>query len=158
MTIHDAAAFPKKLASMIADAIKFWIWTLIDGVFLAFQVLFIYLESLIWWIFPKQLKSLEGEVILVIKHTQCYVPKSLIQNKMELNLNVQITGAGNGIGKDVALQLANSKAKLVCWDVLKRDNEETVEVLRCLGANAYAYEVDVSERNQVDEAAERVIR
>ncbi len=56
----------------------------------------------------------------------------------------------------MAFQLAKSKAKLVCWDVLKRENEQTVNSLRRLGCEAYAYQLDVSDRHQVEAVGERV--
>jgi len=115
------------------ELLKFWIQTVIDGVVLIFHFIYIYLECLVKAVFPTRLKSLEGEIIL-------------------------ITGAGNGIGKDIAIQLTKSKAKLVCWDILKRDNEDTVSLLKSMGAEAFAYEVDVSEKSQVDATAARVKR
>lgn len=56
----------------------------------------------------------------------------------------------------MVFQLAKSKAKLVCWDILKRENEQTVNALRRLGCEAYAYQLDVSDRHQVETVAERV--
>lgn len=97
-----------------------------------------------------------NEIFYILVWTYKNFTKSLSHKSTCCTL--KITGAGNGIGKEVAVQLAKSKAILVCWDILKRDNEETVDLLKCLGAKAFAFQVDISDRAQVDFAAERVLK
>lgn len=55
------------------------------------------------------------------------------------------------------MQLANSGAKLVCWDISKRENTALVIELKSMGADATGYEVDVSEINHVQRVAAKVI-
>jgi len=81
--------------------------------------------------FPPPLKSLAGERIL-------------------------ITGSGNGIGREICLQLAQSGATLIGWDIDEAANNELLQDLTDLGAKAYVYVVDISDRTKVEAAAEKV--
>lgn len=56
----------------------------------------------------------------------------------------KITGAGHGIGKELAIQYACLGAKVVCLDVNKQSNEETAKELNDIGKNAYAYQYVIS--------------
>ncbi|XP_015175474.1 PREDICTED: short-chain dehydrogenase/reductase family 16C member 6-like isoform X2 [Polistes dominula] len=70
---------------------------------------------------------------------------------------VLITGAGHGIGKELALKYASLGATVVCWDLNKECNEETVkEIKKMGGTSAYAYTCDVSKREEVLKVAEKV--
>ena len=70
----------------------------------------------------------------------------------------QITGTGNGIGKQIALQLADTAptAKFVCWDVETNANEQTIAELKQKNVAAYGYTVDVSDREQIARTAEQI--
>jgi len=54
------------------------------------------------WILPARYKSVEGEICLV-------------------------TGAGNGIGRLLAIEFAQRKAKLILWDIDKRGKKRCVD-------------------------------
>ncbi|XP_071561649.1 epidermal retinol dehydrogenase 2-like [Temnothorax nylanderi] len=66
---------------------------------------------------------------------------------------VLITGAGHGIGKELAIQYASLGAKVVCLDVNKHTNEETANQI---GKNAYAYRCDVTKREEIFALAKKV--
>ena len=96
------------------------------------HAIFTYFEFLCRVLCPSPLKSLSGERILV-------------------------TGSGNGIGREICLQLARCGARtLICWDLDKKSNDKTVQDLKFLGVSAHAYTVDISNRTQVDDAASKV--
>lgn len=44
----------------------------------------------------------------------------------------------------------------MCWDIQKQENEATVSALRRMGVEAYAYQLDISDRKQVEAVGERV--
>ncbi|ODM93968.1 17-beta-hydroxysteroid dehydrogenase 13 [Orchesella cincta] len=115
----------------IRRGLMFWLVAAKDVVLLYFYTLFVFLESFFQSVFPPRLKSLKDEIILV-------------------------TGSASGIGRMICLELASTGAKLVCWDINKWDNDGLVKELRNLGATAYGYEVDVSDRQKVRTAAEQV--
>lgn len=79
-----------------------------------------------------------------------------ISEQSVANEIVLITGTGHGIGKELALQYAQLGAILVCWDINENLNEKTVQELRKLGAKAYGYKCDVSDREAVLELAKKV--
>ena len=57
--------------------------------------------------------------------------------------NVLITGAGSGIGRLMARNLANKGATIISWDINAEGNEETVRIIKESNGTAYAYTVDV---------------
>ena len=52
---------------------------------------------------------------------------------------VLITGAGHGIGKELALQYAALGATIVCWDINEPTNIETVKMIKSKGGKAHGY-------------------
>lgn len=54
--------------------------------------------------------------------------------------DLQITGTGHGIGKELALRYASLGATVVCWDLNQQGNEETINEIKEMGSStAYAY-------------------
>lgn len=68
-----------------------------------------------------------------------------------------ITGAGGGIGRALAIELANRGARLALSDVNDAGLAETADALRT-GAEARCYRVDVSRREAVFSHADEVVR
>ncbi|XP_003469425.1 estradiol 17-beta-dehydrogenase 11 [Cavia porcellus] len=89
------------------------------------------LESLIKLFIPKKKKSVAGEIVLV-------------------------TGAGHGIGRLTAYEFAKRKSRLVLWDINKHGIEETAAECRKLGAQAHAFVVDCSNREDIYSSAKKV--
>ncbi|KAI8438952.1 hypothetical protein MSG28_011265 [Choristoneura fumiferana] len=73
---------------------------------------------------PPVMKSLHGETIL-------------------------ITGAGNGLGRELAIQFAELGATVVCWDKDARRNDAVVKEIRSKDGECFGYTVDVTAREQV---------
>ncbi|KAF2898500.1 hypothetical protein ILUMI_07671 [Ignelater luminosus] len=70
---------------------------------------------------------------------------------------VLITGAGNGIGRELAFQYASQGATVVGWDINEKGNLETVAEIAKLGyPKAYAYVCNVAKREEVMEVAKKV--
>ncbi|MBN1856187.1 MAG: SDR family oxidoreductase [Dehalococcoidia bacterium] len=68
-----------------------------------------------------------------------------------------ITGAGRGIGRTMALTLANAGADLCINDVNLDAAEETAEEVRALGRKAIAVKADVGDPGEVDAMVTRTI-
>ena len=49
-----------------------------------------------------------------------------------------ITGAGNGIGRHLALQIAKQSAVVICVDIKEASNIETAEMIKASGGMAFA--------------------
>lgn len=88
--------------------------------------------------------------------TKCGVIKCSLDNTLVLNWNIccgnliylynlfKITGAGHGIGRELAIQYANLGAIVVCVDINEKGNEETVKMIKSNGiskVHAYKYVV-----------------
>ncbi|XP_073981368.1 short-chain dehydrogenase/reductase family 16C member 6-like isoform X2 [Rhodnius prolixus] len=92
------------------------------------------------------------------------VPKlliSLIQNLMKKPKSLKdkiclVTGAGRGLGRELCIRLANLKAVVVCVDIRKDINNETVKLIKDSGGKAYGYTCNVAKYEEVTKLAETV--
>ena len=82
---------------------------------------------------PRPLRDVSGEVVL-------------------------ITGAGHGIGREVALQLGKLGAIVICVDKNIENNQSTGAKIRSEGGYSWCYQCDVSNKEAVREMAARVRR
>ncbi|XP_013773786.1 17-beta-hydroxysteroid dehydrogenase 13-like [Limulus polyphemus] len=95
------------------------------------KAFFMILEGIFRLIFPVSEKSVKDEVVL-------------------------ITGAGHGIGRELALQFAKKQAILVLWDINENEIQNVAEEVRKLGGVAHIYKCDVSDLHQVESIAARI--
>lgn len=68
-----------------------------------------------------------------------------------------MTGAGSGIGRALAVELAGRGARLALSDVRETSLEQTAALCRQLGAEARGYRLDVADRAAVFAHAEQVV-
>jgi NAD(P)-dependent dehydrogenase (short-subunit alcohol dehydrogenase family) len=61
-----------------------------------------------------------------------------------------VTGGGLGIGRATALAFAREKAKVVVDDLLVKEGEETVRMIKEAGGEAIFIKADVSQRSEVE--------
>ncbi|MCW1402830.1 SDR family oxidoreductase [Novosphingobium sp. MW5] len=66
-----------------------------------------------------------------------------------------ITGAGSGMGRSMALRLAEDEAKIAIWDINGEGAEETARLVREAGGTAIAVTVDCSDKAAIKAAADR---
>lgn len=69
---------------------------------------------------------------------------------------ILITGAGSGIGRALALQLASEGAELVLNDISHERLTETARAVRKFGASCCCYVADISDADEVNEFADVV--
>lgn len=69
-----------------------------------------------------------------------------------------VTGAGQGIGRAIALRLARDGADIAIADIKKDSAEAVAEEVRSAGRKATSVRVDVSNRDEVHAAIDRVER
>ncbi|CAC5366521.1 17-beta-hydroxysteroid dehydrogenase 13,Estradiol 17-beta-dehydrogenase 11,Protein dhs-3 [Mytilus coruscus] len=86
------------------------------------RLFYYYIDAIISAFIPAKPKSIAGKIVLV-------------------------TGAGHGIGKEIALELARKGAKLVLWDVNKANNEETATEIRTEQMRREVGDVDILVNN-----------
>ncbi|XP_065363009.1 17-beta-hydroxysteroid dehydrogenase 13 [Calliphora vicina] len=80
-------------------------------------------------------------------------------HKEETNVSgefVFITGAGHGIGKQLALQYSSLGAKVICVDINEKNNMQTVKEIKQAGGNAFAYTCNVTSREEIFALSEKV--
>lgn len=66
-----------------------------------------------------------------------------------------VTGAGSGIGRSFALELARRGGSIVCADINLAAAEETVALIEQQGATGFALRCDVGSAEQVQQLAEQ---
>lgn len=103
------------------------------------------------------------DVVMVLLKMLYYIGEGIyrlfvpVEEKSVAGEIVLVTGAGHGIGKELALKYASLGATIVCWDLNEQGNDETVEEVKQLGGvKAYGYKCDVSKREEVIKVAQKV--
>ncbi|CAD5208276.1 unnamed protein product [Bursaphelenchus xylophilus] len=84
------------------------------------------------------------------------VPNSVLRKKSLNGKTILLTGAGGGIGRELAKQLAEQDARLVLWDLSSVGNDETAQICQKIGAKVYCQTVDVTDRKAVYRAADEL--
>lgn len=103
------------------------------------------------------------EIILLIVRIFLTILESIYrlavpeEEKPVNNEIVLITGTGHGMGRELALQYAELGATVVCVDINKESNDETVKLLKDLGkTKVYSYQCDVSSEQQVKVLVDKI--
>jgi 3-oxoacyl-[acyl-carrier protein] reductase len=73
------------------------------------------------------------------------------------NKTVVVTGAGRGIGRAIALQLASHGAEVALFDLNTADLEETGRLCAAESVQARGYRVNVADEGEVSAAMTRVV-
>lgn len=66
-----------------------------------------------------------------------------------------VTGAGSGIGRAIALRLAEDTAKIAIWDINEAGAQETAELIKAAGGQAIAINADCSDKAAIKAAADQ---
>lgn len=69
-----------------------------------------------------------------------------------------ITGSGKGIGREIAMQMAQAGAAIVITDISNKDGEDACKEIIDLGKEAVFYKMDISKYEDVEQAKEKVIK
>ena len=69
-----------------------------------------------------------------------------------------VTGAARGIGRSIALTLAEAGARVLVNDLVKEEMEKVVQTIRERGGESFSYQADVSIKDQVEGLIEEAVR
>lgn len=69
-----------------------------------------------------------------------------------------VTGAGQGIGKGIALELAKEGAKIVVSDINQKNIDKTVEEIKKLDSDAIGARADVSNSMEIEEMVKKTLK
>lgn len=67
-----------------------------------------------------------------------------------------VIGSGRGVGRQIAMQLADLGAIVVCIDINHQNNEDTVDHIKLRGGSAASYICDVTRREKIEELAAQI--
>uniref|UniRef100_A0A0N4ZSI9 Short-chain dehydrogenase/reductase family 16C member 6 n=1 Tax=Parastrongyloides trichosuri TaxID=131310 RepID=A0A0N4ZSI9_PARTI len=93
---------------------------------------------------------------ILVGCVKALLPSHVLPRKNVENEIVLITGAGSGIGRLMAKEFGKLKAKIVIWDINEKGAKETVEMLKKNNVKCWSYKVDVSKKEEIYEAANKV--
>ncbi|MHB1377002.1 MAG: SDR family NAD(P)-dependent oxidoreductase, partial [Candidatus Humimicrobiaceae bacterium] len=68
-----------------------------------------------------------------------------------------VTGAGRGLGKEIALGLAEAGADVAVIDMLLKEAQETAEEIQKLGRDSIAIEGDVTDEKSVKSTIQKTV-
>jgi len=77
------------------------------------------------------------------------------RSKSSQNAYAVVTGAGSGIGRSFAYELAKRGGAVVCVDLNLVAAQDTVDQIKATGAKAFALQCDVGNAEQVNSVAEQ---
>ncbi|CAH2050868.1 unnamed protein product, partial [Iphiclides podalirius] len=111
-----------------------------QGILLALELFILAIKMNITWtlsiyqfFFPPEPKSVKGEVIL-------------------------ITGAGHGMGREMAMRFGRLGGVILCVDINPAGNQKTVELVKEENGKAHAYQCDVTDRDAINALADKIRR
>ncbi|CAF4875424.1 unnamed protein product [Pieris macdunnoughi] len=111
--------------------INTFIYLFLEFLWTLLRSIFEIVRAMIRVVVPCESKSVEGQIVL-------------------------ISGAGHGMGREMALRFARLGATVVCVDINPEGNQETTLMIKQEKGNAYKYECDVTDRAAVMELAAKV--
>lgn len=77
----------------------------------------------------------------------------LLENKVAF-----VTGAGRGIGREIALKIASEGADIVIADIAEETMETTKKEIEALGVRAFAVKTDISDEQSVKAAVDSAVK
>ncbi|KAI4457042.1 pksb [Holotrichia oblita] len=85
-----------------------------------------------------------------------FVPASYEPVKGVAGEIVLVTGAGSGLGRQLAIRLAKKQARVVIWDINVKGLEETHKMIKDVGGIVHSYKCDLTNREEIYQVAEKV--
>lgn len=88
---------------------------------------------------------------------QVCLPRCCTRSKVDFSADIcLVTGAGQGLGRELALKFAQKGSTMVLWDINQQTVEGVAEEIAAMGNEVFTYVVDCGNRHQVYRAAKKV--
>ncbi|CAK1544411.1 unnamed protein product [Leptosia nina] len=100
----------------------------VDIIVVYINTIFAIIKSVAEFFIPRPMKSLENETALVI-------------------------GAGRGVGRSLAMQLADLGVTVICVDINEDNNRKTAEYIKSQGFSVFCYTCDITKKENIVELA-----
>ncbi|XP_028178559.1 epidermal retinol dehydrogenase 2-like [Ostrinia furnacalis] len=84
---------------------------------------------------------------------ELFKPPPLKSVKLETAL---IIGTGRGVGRELAIQMANLGAIVICVDKNQTNNQDTVDFIKSKGGSAISYLCEITRKDNVDDLAAKI--
>ena len=111
-----------------------------------------------YWLFESTI-SLFKVVLLTCWGALCSVVRQFRKWTIEPDFSGDIclvTGAGKGLGRELALKFAEYGATIVLWDLNEDNMKALAEKIREKESDVYYYVCDCSKKDEVQQTADRV--
>ncbi|XP_035737891.1 estradiol 17-beta-dehydrogenase 11-like isoform X2 [Vespa mandarinia] len=108
------------------------------------------------WIFLPVLKFIISKFIGIMRSImKLFIPLKYQMKDISGEIAL-VTGAAGGLGRAIAIGLANHGVIVVIWDINQNGIEETMELIKAAGGTCYGYVCDVRIRDDIYKTAEIV--
>lgn len=117
------------------------------------------IATLLWVLIKRvALHPISVKTTLVCVLVALYLRSKFNQKKDITGKTVVLTGAGNGLGRAQALELAKQGCKVIIWDIDKSGLEKTASLIRekYPSAQVFLYTVNLVKRESIYELAKQV--
>lgn len=98
---------------------------------------------------------IDPDRLVVLKGINSSGEFTMFTKKISYQSLAVVTGAGSGIGRSFALELANRGARVVVSDINLQAAQETADMISAKGATALAIKCDVSVLSEVEDLAKK---
>ncbi|XP_042317171.1 epidermal retinol dehydrogenase 2-like [Sceloporus undulatus] len=103
------------------------------------------------------LETIEFIILFIYYSLEAFILMFFSVRKKVAGKIVLVTGAANGIGREVALNFARLGSILILWDIDEEGNKETAELVKNNGALAvYTYKCDLRKKDEIYAVADKV--
>ncbi|XP_047360414.1 short-chain dehydrogenase/reductase family 16C member 6-like isoform X2 [Vespa velutina] len=110
----------------------------------------------IMWIVLSMLKFIIFKLIGIMRSIiKLFIPLKYQMKDISGEIAL-VTGAAGGLGRAIAIGLANHGVIVVIWDINQNGIEETMELIKAAGGTCYGYVCDVRNRDDIYKTAEIV--
>ena len=109
------------------------------------------------WLLEPIFLLLKAIVLTIWGVIKACLPRCCFKSRADFSADIcLVTGAGQGLGRELALKFAESGSTMVLWDINQEKLEAVAEEIAEMGNEVFTDVVDCGNRHQVYRAANKV--